>query len=389
MAYSADTVVSITPHAVRAERERPDRTTYKRRSEAWGHFFCNGRRVPPITGAHDEEVCVNWLDLNIEERRDACARWIAADGRPEKFDGLEDSARMDPDEAARRVNAVLVDPGHDSFPSQVRARIRPAGPWFVRGELPDATAPRLAVVGTRAVSHEGSRLCTTIVRELAAAGVVVISGGAIGVDTLAHRATLAVGGTTVAFLPSAFDRLTPPRNVGLFSQIVREGGALVSEYPSGVTAHKFHFHRRNGLIAAYANAVLIVRAKAEGGTMSTAAAAQKMGTPLLVIPGSPEDATAAGCNQLIRRGARCVTSAAEVLAELGISASAAAVRRSASEFSASAKAKVIHQLLSERPHSTDELCVASALRPHEVMIALTELELLGRAEHWNGVWRQR
>lgn len=332
---------------------------------------------------------MNWIEMTEEQQRVCSALWMEADGRVDRFEaslgGLFE-ATVDPAACAREVGAELLVPWDSRFPAVVRDRLEIAGPWFLRGELPHG--PRLAVVGSRATDHEGERVCKRIVSEVAAAGVVVVSGGAIGIDTVAHRAALAMGAPTVAILPSAFDRLTPARNKRLFAKIAQQG-ALVSEYPPGVTAHRFHFHRRNELIAAYADAVLVVRAKAVGGTMITARAATRLGTPLMVVPGSPEDETAAGCITLLREGAICVSSAEDVLEVLGVTGAAEPTQRSVPRRRLSASAMRVDAVLEHRPRTVDEIVAETALASHEVLVALTELELTGCVDVSSGRWRRR
>lgn len=326
---------------------------------------------------------MDWGNRSSTEIEHALAAWIAADGRVDKFEQIVGTSvpRSDVQAIARSMDAWVLRPDEEGFPAGVREKITTPGPWFIRGTLP--VSPLIGVVGSRAVDHEGTRLCKAIVRDVAAAGVAIVSGGALGVDTLAHEAALGVQTPTVAILPSAFDCATPARNKRLFAKIAK-AGALVSEYPPGVGAHRFHFHRRNRLIAAMCDAVLVVRAKVKSGSMITARAAQELGTPLLVVPGSPEDETAEGCNQLLREGARCVTCSGEVLEELGIAAAKAEPRQLRLDLSTDAQT-LLGAL--DRPMSTDELCATCGLAPHVVLAKLTELELLAAVEAVGGRWR--
>lgn len=324
-------------------------------------------------------MTTDWKRMTADESAEALARWVSLGGDAAKF--------------ARGALPLLheyVAPEHvllpcdRTFPLRVADALEVVGPWFLRGELPAPTTPRVAVVGTREPAPEGVRVCTKIVRELAAAGVAIISGGAIGIDTIAHETALACGAPTVAILPSGFDHLTPARNRALFARIADGGGALVSEYPLGVRVRRYHFRRRNELIATYADALLVVRSRSTGGTMISAAAARRYGTPLFAIPGSPEDATAEGCNALIHTGAAAITSASQLLEALGLDAPHTKPASLTSQPLVTPAAQQILDLLTT-PRTVDQLC--NGRTAATVLAALTELEVLGCVELVDGRWR--
>jgi DNA processing protein len=160
-------------------------------------------------------------------------------------------------------------------------------------------------------------------RDLARAGVTVVSGLARGIDTAAHNGALDAGGRTVAVLGSGLDRIYPSQNAELAARIV-ERGALVSEFPLGTLPLPFHFPRRNRVIAGFGRATVVAEAAERSGALVTARCALDEGREVMAVPGHPTLETSGGCNALIRDGAALVRNAADVLAELGLAAEAAA-----------------------------------------------------------------
>ncbi len=174
------------------------------------------------------------------------------------------------------------------------------------------TGRKVAIVGSRAADLAMHALTETLAAGLAKQHIAVISGGALGVDGCAHRGSLLAGGTTLAFLPGAINRPAPARHRDLFAEIAQTG-AVLSEYPPGVSARPFHFARRNRLIAALSDAVIVIRAEPDSGTMITARAAEELGRPICAVPGALDDPFAEGCLQLLVEGALAVRNADDVV----------------------------------------------------------------------------
>ena len=151
---------------------------------------------------------------------------------------------------------------------------------FVRGRL--KTCPIVAIVGTRSASHIGRRRAATLGASLASAGLSVASGGALGIDAAAHEGALSVGGHTISILPTGLVKPYPARHIALFEDIVAGGGALISEHRKLYPIHRSSFVRRNLIIAALADATVVVEAPARSGALSTARAARRYGKPVFV-----------------------------------------------------------------------------------------------------------
>lgn len=195
--------------------------------------------------------------------------------------------------------------------------------WAGRGLEP---APHVAVVGTRRASRYGIEVATWMGRELARAGVVVVSGMAAGIDAAAHRGALSTGrpGATVAVLGCGLDICYPRGNAGLYRDLAAQA-TLVSEYPVGTAPAPWRFPARNRIIAGISLGVVIVEARRDGGAMITARLATEVGREVFAVPGPVHAPGSEGPHGLVRDGACLVTSAADVLEDLGLMPGAARV----------------------------------------------------------------
>lgn len=176
-----------------------------------------------------------------------------------------------------------------------------------------ASAPSVAIVGTRSADPEALEFAMRLAAELARAGQVIVSGGALGVDAAAHEGALSAGGQTIAVLPAGFAPAYPRTHEGLFARIVANGGALLSEMDDATPMAKFRLLRRNELIAGLANVVVVVQAPLVSGALSTARVARRLGREVFSVPASPWDLRGEGCNALLRSGARICVGAQDVL----------------------------------------------------------------------------
>ncbi len=218
--------------------------------------------------------------------------------------------------AAGRTGVSLLTPGDPSWPHRLDdlGAHAPVCLW-VRGDAGALTAgaPAVALVGARAASAYGEHVAMELSAELARRGVAVISGAAYGIDGAAHRAALAAGGITVALLAGGVDRPYPAGHTTLLDRIAASG-AVVGEVPCGAAPTKWRFLQRNRLIAALADATVVVEAGRRSGSLNTAGHAAELGRPLGAVPGPITSAASVGCHRLLREfDARCVTSADEVV----------------------------------------------------------------------------
>lgn len=211
---------------------------------------------------------------------------------------------------ARAAGATMLRWGDRNYPAALK-EIADAPPvLWAQGDLGLLGRPMIALVGARSASSLGLRMARRLAEALGAAGLVVVSGLARGVDAEAHQAALETG--TVAVQAGGVDHIYPAENARLAAEILARG-CRVSEQPMGLEPQTRHFPQRNRIISGLAKAVVVVEAAAKSGSLITAEAALEQGRDVFAVPGHPFDARAAGCNRLIRDGAMLVRSAQDVL----------------------------------------------------------------------------
>ena len=181
------------------------------------------------------------------------------------------------------------------------------------GNLPLARIPSVAIIGTRKPTTYGKEVAHTLAYDLAKHGIVIISGLALGIDSIAHRGALEAGGITLAVLGNGLPDIYPASHKGLAQQIVEKGGAIISEYEPETAARQHHFLERNRIVSGLSDAIIIVEAAARSGTLNTASHALEQGREVFVVPGNITSPLSAGCNSLLKQGAHPVTSANDVL----------------------------------------------------------------------------
>ena len=249
------------------------------------------------------------------------------------------------------------------------------------GNLPAARRPTIAVVGTRKPTAYGQEIAHRLAYELASRGVVVVSGLALGIDGIAHRGALEAGGTTIAVMPCSLDRTHPSSHRSLAEEILSKGGALVSEYEPGSNTYPQNFIARNRIVSGISDGLLVIEASAKSGTMHTASFALDQGKPVMAVPGNITNPASEGCNNLIKAGARLITSTAEVLDELGL---ADYQKQTVLPLATNPEEQAILKLLHTGTRDGDELQVKSKLGPAQFSQTLTMLEVTGRIRPLGG-----
>ena len=282
--------------------------------------------------------------------------------------------------AARDLRFVgRSEPG---FPQSLREVHDPPPGLFVRGSAePELLSePSVAIVGARSCSSYGAQVARMLGRELAAAGLVVVSGMARGVDSEAHRGVLEAGGATIAVLGCGVDRDYPAAHAHLARGIC-EHGLVVSEYAPGVEPAPWRFPARNRIIAGLALATVIVKARERSGALITADFALEEGREVFAVPGEITSTLSAGTNALLQLGATPLTSPADVLALFGLEQ--AGVER----LDLGEEAGAVLSALSQEPAGADELSRLTGLDAVALATALAELELAGAVAEADGLYR--
>jgi DNA processing protein len=216
-----------------------------------------------------------------------------------------------------RANVTVLTWDDADYPSNLREIDAPPPVLYVRGRLYPADAIAIAVVGTRRASAYGREVAHMSATEFAHNQVTVVSGLALGVDAIAHKAALAAGGRTLAVLGSGVDQLYPAQNRELAHQII-ENGAIISEYPLGTRPEANNFPPRNRIISGLSRGIVVVEAGTQSGSLITATFAAEQGRDVFAVPGSILHPGSTGCNQLIRDGAVPFLSVNDVLDHLDL-----------------------------------------------------------------------
>lgn len=305
--------------------------------------------------------------------------------------------------------AWLVDPNHrllgwhdPDYPALLRRSPAPPALLFVAGEASLLWHPQIAVVGSRRPTPGGQARAREFARSFAAAGWVVTSGLAEGIDTAAHEGALAAG-RTVAVVGTGLDRAYPAGNAALMGRIAGQG-AVVSEHPPGTAAIASHFPSRNRIIAGLSLGTVVMEAAMRSGALISARLAAEAGREVFALPGSPDNPVARGCHRLIKDGASLVETPAEVLAALGpVAADLAQALRgrlaeageTAAEQSApgqpagNADHNRLWSALGHDPTGMDELAERTGLTVAALSSMLMFMELEGRVAADNGRYSRR
>jgi DNA processing protein len=293
-----------------------------------------------------------------------------------RFDAGAELARLD---ALGIRFLARSDPG---FPPLLRAIHDPPPGLFLRGaaDVELLARPAVAIVGARACSAYGRQIARSLGRDLAAAGLIVVSGLARGIDAEAHRGALETAGSTVAVLGCGIDRDYPAAHRELAKKVAATG-LLVSEYAPGVEPAPWRFPARNRIVAGLCAATVVVEARVRSGALITADFALEEGREVLAVPGEITSTLSAGSNGLLRLGATPLTCAQDVLEGYGLVVSPSALP----DLGATA-ATVLERVQAEAA-GADALSRATGLPAGELAIALTELELAGLVSEEDGVYR--
>ena len=273
------------------------------------------------------------------------------------------------------------DPDYPVLLSQLES---PPPLLYIHGQTSILSEPLLAMVGSRNPSASGVRTATDFARHLSAAGLVISSGLALGIDAACHQGALDAGMPTVAVMGTGLDRVYPARHRDLARQIA-EQGALVSEFPIGTAPRAENFPRRNRIISGMSLGTLVVEAAIRSGSLITARYAGDQGREVFAIPGSIHNPLARGCHHLIRQGAKLVETAQDVMDELGMLADSC-YRADPATLDTGAADKPLkldpdYQQLIDfigfDSTSIDQLVCSSGLTPAEVSSMLLQLEMSG------------
>ncbi len=283
------------------------------------------------------------------------------------------------------MKIVTLTPKDQGYPNILRSIASPPKQLFcLGGQLAELLKePAVAIVGSRKVSAYGQRVTQELADVLTKHSVVIVSGLAIGVDSLAHQAAVAAGGKTIAVLPCGLDMIYPAANRQLAQKILAGGGALITEYEEGSEPFKSNFVARNRIVAGLSQALVITEAGEKSGSLHTASFALEQGREVCAVPGPIYSPTSIGTNNLIKQGAIPITSATEILKIIGLADRPAKKREI---IAGNPEEYVIMRLMNDGIVEADELLTQSNLPADVFNQTLTMLEITGKVKPAGGRW---
>ena len=324
-------------------------------------------------------------DLYEAEEADILATGILSPERTVKFVESNRKNRKLPEmlqEQCERLHIAVVPVVSSVYPERLKRILRPPVVLYVKGTLPDCRYS-IAMVGSRMADAYGRKAAACFGRTLAEAGVVVVSGGAKGIDTVSHEGALQGGGKTVAVLGCGPDIIYPPENRNLFERI-ETGGALISEYPPGTQPERFHFPERNRIISGISQGIVLVQAANRSGAMITAEFAIDEGREVFCIPGNIFTGKSAGPHRLIKAGARLADSPEDILEEVFPELCGSAhsnlftgLNSTAPLRKCSEEQQRMLDLLTQGPQTLEQLVEATGFGIGEASVMLLELQMKG------------
>ena len=284
-------------------------------------------------------------------------------------------------ESALLQNEILLAArGDEAYPEPL-AQIEDAPDLlFYRGILRKDERRAIAIVGSRRETRYGREQANKIARDLATAGVTIISGLAHGIDTAAHRGALDAGGKTIAVLGSGIKRIYPAENIDLAEQIIRENGAVISEFAPKAEPLAFRFPFRNRLVSGLSQGVLLIEAREKSGTLITIGHALTQGREVFALPGQVDAPGSAAPNRMLREGARLVTCARDILEDMGWENRAIAVQPSFVAPDLTNSQRRLYDALCNEPRNFADLSETLGLSVSELHVLITQLELEGLIE---------
>lgn len=286
------------------------------------------------------------------------------------------------DDLLKKYNIEYVTLIDKEYPEILKEIPDPPGVLFYKGDMKLFKTYCLAVVGSRSYSKYGEMVNRKIVDILAKSGITIVSGLALGIDTLAHESALDMGGKTIAVLGNGLDTIYPTTNIRLADKIIQNNGLIITEYPVGIPAFKSNFPLRNRIIAGLSLGTLVIEAAEDSGSLITARASIEYNREVFAVPGSIFNDQSKGPNKLIKMGARLVESAEDILVELNLGnmKNSQIVQEIIPDNED--EAKVLNIL--EKPIAVDSIIKETKLAPTLVNTTLIMLEMKGKIRNLGG-----
>lgn len=284
-------------------------------------------------------------------------------------------------EELKRKNIMVLQLRQRSYPKFLQEISDPPICLYIKGDLDNFDFSKdlcFAIVGTRTPTPYGQQIARKFAEELTQAGFVIVSGMAMGIDTVAHKACLKAGGRTIAILGCGVDIIYPAINRNLYNEIIEKGGFVLSEFPPGQMVEKGLFVARNRLISGLSMGVLVVEGAKDSGALITAKYAAEQGKEVFAPPGPITSAMSAAPNILLKQGAKLATSVDDILEEFNLRVAPKKKREIEKELDS--KEKIIFEILRSEPKLSDEIVNQAKLSIDKVLNILSMLEIKGVIE---------
>uniref|UniRef100_A0A7C6E9Y1 DNA-protecting protein DprA n=1 Tax=candidate division WOR-3 bacterium TaxID=2052148 RepID=A0A7C6E9Y1_UNCW3 len=278
-----------------------------------------------------------------------------------------------------RLNIKTISFLDEDYPKNLRTINDFPPVLFVRGEIKNEDTKALAIIGTRSATDYGKQIAFKFAFELASYGITIVSGLARGIDTKAHEGAIKAKGRTVGVLGCGIDIYYPPENRNLYAQIA-QSGAVITEFNFGTPPWAYNFPKRNRLISGLALGVLAIEARCSSGVLNTVQWAANQGRDVYVVPGDIRAKTSEGTNQLIKEGAKPVTSVKDILTDLGI----AEKRQEKLAQEISETEKQLLEIIATEPLHIDKIAELTNIEITSLLALLLELEIKGLVKQLPG-----
>lgn len=274
------------------------------------------------------------------------------------------------------------------LPDSLKQLHSPPTQLYLKGneELLKKTRPKVGIVGARKFTPYGRQVTSDIATAMARAGVTVVSGLALGVDSIAHKACIDSRGQTIAVLPSGIENIYPASHHLLGRDILGKNGLLISEYEGKHRPTKYNFIERNRIIAALSNVLVVTEAAEASGSLHTAGFALEQGVTVMAVPGNITSPYSYGTNKLIQNGAYPILKPEDILAQLGLDGVVNSQTKLA-YIPKNQQEQLIINCLKRRSTSTDDLVKTTGLKTSDLQMTMTLMEIEGVVEIQNSLWR--
>lgn len=284
-------------------------------------------------------------------------------------------------EELQKQNIHIIYYYEKEYPKRLLHIADPPYALYVKGNLPEENVFSVAIVGARKCTSYGEKYAYEFARKLAENGVQIISGMAYGIDGIAQRGALFGGGKTYGVMGNGVDICYPRTHIGLYTDVLAQGGGILSEYPPGTKPLPIHFPKRNRIISGLSDIVLVMEAKEKSGSLITADLALEQGRDVYALPGPIDSALSLGCNHLIRQGAGMLVSPEDLMQEVGILIkkvqSKSTEERNSEKKVLESVENLVYSTFAVCSKSVSEILAETGLTPEQVMRSLAMLEISG------------